>query len=214
MMHDSIGKALLADAEALAAVDSRLGRAATLDWTFPIRQRPQGFATLVYIILEQQVSLAAARAMYAKLTATIDPLTPDAFLTLDDDTLKTCGFSRQKMRYARLLAEAIGSGDVDLDAIAAMGDDDAIAALCRIVGIGEWSAECYLLWALGRRDVMPAKDLALQIGWQWLLEASGRPTAEELRAAAEPWRPRRTAAALLIWNYYLSRLEERRRNDR
>ncbi len=203
--------ALEADRRALPAADARLARAAAAGAPFAIELRPPGFATLLRIILEQQVSTAAARGMWTKLQAQLgDVPAPAAFLALDDAALKACGFSRQKAGYGRALAEAVAAGHVDLEAVAALDDEAAVAALTALKGIGRWSAENYLLWALGRRDVVPAQDLALLVGWQWLTGAEARPTADGLRAEAEAWRPRRTAATLLIWQYYLARVAERR----
>ena len=202
--------ALRADAVALAAADVRLGRAAALAGDFPIVLRPPGFGTLLRIILEQQVSVGAARAMWERLAAQLDAVTPEAFLALDDETLRRCGFSRQKAGYGRALAATLAAGGLDLPAMEALDDVAVIERLCALKGIGRWSAECYLLWALGRPDVLPAQDMALQVGWQWLTDAPARPTPEQLRAVAEPWRPRRTAAAFLIWHAYLAVLAARR----
>jgi len=203
--------ALEADRRALPAADVRLARAAAAGAPFAIDLRPPGFGTLLRIILEQQVSTAAARGMWAKLQARLgEAPAPAAFLALDDAALRACGFSRQKAGYGRALAEAVAAGAVDLDAVAALDDEAAVAALTALKGIGRWSAENYLLWALGRRDVFPAQDLALLVGWQWLTGADARPTAEALRAQAEVWRPRRTAATLLIWQYYLAQAADRR----
>lgn len=208
---DSRAAALTGDAAFLTASHPAFARAAAASGPLRIALRPPGFATLLYIILEQQVSVAAAAAMWRRLNARCAPLTPAAFLALDDDALRHCGFSRQKTGYGRGLARALIDGAVDLDAVARLDDDAAVAALSSLKGIGRWSAECYLLWALGRRDIFPAADLGLLVGWQWLTGADGRPTPEALRAAAEAWRPRRTAACLLIWRYYLDTVAARRR---
>lgn len=202
------------DAAHLAASDARLAVAAAIVGTFPIQRRPPGFATLLGIILEQQVSTAAARAMRARLEARLGTVAPEPFLALDPDTLRACGFSRQKARYGRALAEEVRDGRLDLDAVAVLDDEAALTRLSALPGIGRWSAENYLLWALGRRDVWPAQDMALQIGWQWLAGAEARPSAMALREIAEPWRPRRTAAAMLVWHYYLAQVAARRRNGR
>ena len=176
--------------------------------------RPPGFATIVRLILEQQVSTRAAAAMWAKLSGYAGTVTPAAILALDDDTLKSCGFTRQKMAYARDIARGVGEGTVDLARLGDLTDEDALEALCALRGIGRWTAENYLLWALGRRNVFPAADLALQVGWQWLSDRPARPSAAELRDVAEAWRPRRTAAAFLLWHHYLNRtLSPLPRND-
>lgn len=169
-------------------------------------RRPAGFGTLLHIILEQQVSVAAAAAMWAKLAAYCVPLTPERFLTLDDTTLKACGFSRQKMAYGRHLAAAIRDGRFDPESVAEADDEAAITVLIKLDGIGRWSAEVYLLFALARPDIWPAGDLGLQLGVQWLKELDSRPSANALRALAEPWRPWRAVAACLLWQFYLHRL--------
>lgn len=208
---DHRAAALRRDASQLAADDPHLARAAALAGPFPIRLRPPGFGTLLGIILEQQVSTASARAMRRRLAEVLPEATPDGFLALDDATLKRCGFSRQKAVYGRALAAAVASGRLDLAALAGESDEAAVAALSALKGIGRWTAENYLLWGLGRRDVFPAQDLALLVGWQWLTGSDSRPTPEALRGAAGAWQPRRTAAALLIWHFYLATVAARRR---
>ncbi|HSR16309.1 MAG TPA: hypothetical protein VLL51_11180, partial [Gemmatimonadales bacterium] len=162
------------------------------------------FATMVWVILGQQVSITAAAAMERRLQGILGDVTPHGLLGLDRATMRRCGFSRQKEGYARELATALVDGAFDLEPVAAMPDREAIAYLTGRRGIGVWTAENYLLWGLGRRDVFPAGDLALQIGWQRLTAARERPRPPELEAAAQAWRPRRTAAALLIWHSYLA----------
>ncbi|MEM8917020.1 MAG: DNA-3-methyladenine glycosylase 2 family protein, partial [Pseudomonadota bacterium] len=142
--------------------------------------------------------------MYTNLCAACEPLEPASFLKLDDRLLKECGFSRQKMVYARGLAEALLEGSLDLDEVGRLPDEQAIERLCRLKGIGPWSAQNYLLWSHGRRDIFPSNDLALMIGWQWLAGLDKRPSITELDELALAWRPRRTAAAFLIWHYYLA----------
>jgi DNA-3-methyladenine glycosylase II len=169
-------------------------------------RRAGGFGTLLHIILEQQVSVSAAAAMWAKLAARCAPLTPERFLGLDDATLRECGFSRQKIAYGRHLAEAIRDGRFDPGELAALDDEAAVAALVELKGIGRWSAEVYLLFALGRPDVWPADDLGLQLGAQWLKRLESRPKGPALRVIAETWRPWRSVAACLLWQFYLHRL--------
>lgn len=206
MTHDPDATiaALTADAHALAEAEPRFAPALEYTQRFPFRLRGPGFATLLQIILDQQVSTHAAAAMWAKFTARLDPVTPEGFLALEDETLKACGFSRQKTRYGRGLATALAEGTLDLEGLADLPDDEAIAALTALKGIGPWSAECYLLFGLGRRDVFPAGDLALQVGWQRIAALDARPSPAELLDHAEAWRPRRTAAAYLIWRHYLA----------
>jgi DNA-3-methyladenine glycosylase II len=167
------------------------------------RLRANGFPTLLHIILEQQVSIDAAAAMHRRLAETCRPLAPENFLALDDPTLRRCGFSRQKMGYARALAEAVASGRFDFAALAAMPDDEARAALVALKGIGRWSAEIYLIFVLGRPDVWPAADLGLQLAVAECLGLGERPSEKALRDIGEQWRPWRSVASCLFWQSYL-----------
>jgi DNA-3-methyladenine glycosylase II len=182
----------------LAAVHTRLGLP-------PLWAREPGFPTLVHIILEQQVSLASARAAFDKLRAEVDPLTPAGVLALDDETLKGLGFSRQKIIYVRYLANAIVTGSLDVDGLAHLPDEQVRAQLIALKGIGPWSAEIYLLMALCRADVWPAGDLALQVAAQTIKGLPARPDPVALNELAESWRPWRAVAARLLWHHYLNR---------
>jgi DNA-3-methyladenine glycosylase II len=165
---------------------------------------------MLWLILGQQVSITAAAAMAARLEETLGVVTPKGVLGLDTETMRRCGFSRQKESYARDLAAALIDGSFDFEAVGELADDEAVELLTTRRGIGAWTAENYLLWALGRRDVFPAGDLALQIGWQWLSDSEQRPGPDELRTVAKAWRPRRTAASLLIWYSYLGTIAARK----
>jgi len=190
---------------ALTALDPALfGRCLALGSPLAPRFRDPGFPTLLQIIIEQQVSTLAADAMWRRLRGRLDPVTPAAFLMLDEAELRACGFSRQKAGYGRGLAEAVAEGRLDLDGIHALPDEEAIAELVRIKGIGRWSAEIYLLAALGRPDIWPVDDLALALGAQSLLALPDRPPRATLIAHADPWRPHRSAAARLIWHWYVA----------
>ena len=167
------------------------------------RRRRNGFPTLLHIILEQQVSIDAAAAMHRRLVGLCRPLAPEPFLELDDATLRSCGFSRQKMGYARGLAEAVASGSLDFAALDAADDASALATLTALKGVGRWSAEIYLIFALGRPDVWPAGDLGLQLGVVEPLGLAERPAEPALRTIGEQWRPWRTVAACLFWQSYL-----------
>lgn len=167
------------------------------------RRRRNGFGTLLHIILEQQVSIDAAAAMHHRLLGLCRPLAPKAFLSLDDPTLRSCGFSRQKMSYARGLAVAVESGRFDFATLAAADDETALAELLALKGIGRWSAEIYLLFALGRPDVWPAADLGLQIAVGDQLGLGSRAAEIDLRDRGEAWRPWRSVAACLFWQSYL-----------
>jgi DNA-3-methyladenine glycosylase II len=180
----------------LAAVLARLGPP-------PMWTREPGFPTLLRIILEQQVSLASARATFDRLCALASPLTPASFLALGEETLRAAGFSRQKSRYGRELAQAVLSGRLNLDALGDLPDDEVRAALIAIPGIGPWSAEIYLLMALHRADAWPVSDLGVIVGLQQVKRLPNRPTREEADRLAEPWRPWRSVATRLLWYNYL-----------
>lgn len=170
----------------------------------PLWARRAGFGTLLHIILEQQVSLASARAAYRKLQAAARPLNPLTFLALDDPTLKAVGFSRQKARYGRELAAALLEGRLNLRRLARQDDHDVRDALTAIPGIGPWTAEIYLLMVLRRADAWPTGDLALATALRRVKRLPALPRAEELVALAEPWRPWRAVAARILWHDYLS----------
>jgi DNA-3-methyladenine glycosylase II len=189
----------------LSEIDPDLARIPRTYGAPQMWEREPGFPTLVLTILEQQVSLASARAAFERLLAAASPLTPRALLAFDDAALRGFGFSRRKSCYGRLAAHAVESGELDFDALAASDDDAARAALTRLKGVGPWTAEIYLLRALGRPDAWPAGDLALQLAAQEVKRLPARPTAGELEKLAEPWRPWRAVAARLLWQHYLYR---------
>jgi DNA-3-methyladenine glycosylase II len=190
--------------EFLRDVDPNLGKVLSRLGPPPMWDREPGFPTLVHIILEQQVSLASAKAAFDKLSDTIAPLEPAAFLTLDDATLKSIGFSGQKGRYCRELAHAIIDGTLDLDVLPSLPDRGVRAELEQVTGIGPWTADIYLLMALLRPDVWPPGDLALAAAVQDLKGLDHRPESEELQEIAERWRPWRSAAARILWHHYLN----------
>jgi len=161
-----------------------------------------GVETLLRTIVGQQVSVAAARSMWNKLIAKYgQPVDLTALLSASDEELREAGLSRQKAGYARSLASLVLSGELDL-AHLPQDDEEAIAHLIKIKGIGRWSAEIYLLFAEGRGDVWPAGDLAVQIEIGKLLGLDERPSEKQLRELAEAWRPHRGAAAVLAWHSY------------
>lgn len=167
------------------------------------RRRRNGFGTLLHIILEQQVSIDAAAAMHRRLVTLCRPLAPEAFLALDDATLRSCGFSRQKMGYARDFAAAVANGRFDFVRLAAADDETVLKELLAIRGIGRWSAEIYLLFALGRPDIWPAADLGLQMGIAEQLGLGSRPSELETRQHGAAWRPWRSVATCIYWQSYL-----------
>jgi DNA-3-methyladenine glycosylase II len=166
------------------------------------RIREPGYETLLRTIVGQQVSIAAAASVWAKLEAELGKgCTPDTLLSRDFDALRACGLSRQKQGYARSLAELVLSGKLDLHALPE-DDEEAIARLILIKGIGRWSAEIYLLFAEGRADIWPAGDLAVQVEVGRILGLAERPDEKTVRALAERWRPHRSAAAIMAWHHY------------
>ncbi len=191
--------------ERLAAADPVLAGIMERWGPPPFWRHPEGFAGLVHGILAQQVSLESAAAAFGKLEGALGRVEPAAFRTLDDASLRRIGFSRPKAAYARGLAEAIDAGALDLDALAAAPDDEVRRALLRVRGIGRWTADVYLLFALRRPDAWPSGDLALAIAVQELWGHSTRPGWDALDAFAERWRPHRAVAARLLWHDYLSR---------
>ncbi len=166
------------------------------------RIRPTGHVTMMRTIVGQQVSVAAAASMWRKFEAFAgtEP-DPQLILEADFDTLRACGLSRQKQGYMRSLCELVVSGALDFSALPA-DDEQAIAMLTLIKGIGRWSAEIYLLFAEGRPDIWPAGDLAVQVGLAKLLDLDGRPDESATRGLAEDWRPHRGAAAIFTWHCY------------
>jgi DNA-3-methyladenine glycosylase II len=178
----------------------------------PMWARNPGFATLIRIILEQQVSLASARAAFERLLASVSPLTPESFLALHDTALAKIGFSRQKMAYGRHLARSIVEGLFDLDELDLMDDETAKARLIELKGIGPWTADIYLLMALRRPDAWPGGDLGLILAVQDVKRLPSRPNPEAMVAITESWRPWRAVAARLLWHHYLSRLFNKRAN--
>lgn len=189
----------------LAAVVKRFGPP-------PMWARETGFHTLVHIILEQQVSLASARAAYDRLLKVAAPLTPDRFLQLDDATLKIVGFSRQKIAYCKGLAQSLIEGRINLPALEKMNDDAARNEMMKIKGVGLWTANIYLLMALRRPDVWPTGDLALAIAAQKVKRLRRRPTQDQLITMSEAWRPWRAVAARVMWHHYLSEIAQKRKD--
>ena len=178
--------------------------AAALDHSgFPEpRISERGYITLLRTIVGQQVSIKAAASMWAKLQATVgERVEPADVLAASDEELRGAGLSRQKMSYARSLAEEVLSGRLDLHNLPE-DDEEAIAQLVRVKGIGRWSAEIYLLFAEGREDIWPAGDLAVQVALGRILGLPEKPSEKMARELAEPWRPHRSALAILSWHHY------------
>jgi DNA-3-methyladenine glycosylase II len=201
-MDDALAALIARDAD-LRAVVSAFGPP-------PLWRRQAGFATLVLLILEQQVSLASARATCERLTErTGGALSPAAVLALDDAAFRTAGVSRQKTAYVRALAEAVAGGALPVDRLSRMADDAVREALVQVKGIGRWTADVYLLMVLRRPDVWPSGDLALQVAAHAVKRLPARPSPVELDALGEDWRPWRAVAARVLWHYYLNTVRRR-----
>lgn len=194
----------------LAATDVHFASVLQRHGTPPLWDREPGFATLLQIILEQQVSLASAKACFDKLTARTGTVTPITLLASTDAELKLDGFSRQKTSYARHLAEAVIEKSIDLDGMHELSDEDVKSELTKLKGVGDWTSDIYLLMALLRPDIMPKGDIALHTAFQKLSGLDQRPSADEFISIAEKWRPHRSAAARLLWHFYLSERAERK----
>jgi len=192
-------------AAALAARDPHLAAIHHLHGPPPMWARRPGFPTLLRIVLEQQVSLLSARAMFERLKSNIEPFNAAGFIASGEAPLRALGVTRQKAHYCVQVAQAFTNGD--LNRIALMNDEDAHAALLRIKGVGPWTANIYLLMALGRPDIWPDGDIALASALGSLRKMKARPTFPELAKIAEGWRPYRSVAARMLWQYYLAERE-------
>lgn len=185
----------------LAAADPHIAKALAKIGPPPPRSRPPGFGSLVRIILGQQVSVAAAASIWDRLTAGVDPFTPDNVLRRSVDELRTYGLSRQKASYIAALAADLVAGRLDLERVQLLDDAAAITELMKLKGFGRWSAEIYLLFSLGRPDIFPAGDLGLAVAMQRLKGLRRRPDPKRLLKLSEAWRPHRGAAAFFLWHF-------------
>jgi DNA-3-methyladenine glycosylase II len=188
----------------LSIVDPALAASVERFGPPPLWARDPSYATLVHLVLEQQVSLASAQAAFDRLeVALAGTVEPNAFLGLSDADLRAIGFSRQKAGYAKDLAGALADG-FDLEGLAGLSDDEVRTNLMRLRGIGRWTADIYLIMCLRRPDVWPHGDQALATAARELLELPARPTFDELQIRARSWRPHRATAARILWHHYLS----------
>ncbi|HEY6242298.1 MAG TPA: hypothetical protein VIX17_00025 [Pyrinomonadaceae bacterium] len=204
-----LSKQTLADiARDLATRDKQLAGIFQRHGPPPLWRRATGFATLVHIILEQQVSLRSGKAMFDRLSAAIDPFSPEEFVERGENYLRSLGVTRQKSAYLGHLASLIADGELNLRQLSRMNDDEARLSLMRVKGIGSWSADVYLLMAMLRADIWPAGDLALAVAAQELLALTNRPSPEKLESLAERWRPHRAVAARMLWQHYLAKKAE------
>lgn len=170
----------------------------------PLWDRAPGFSTLLHIILEQQVSLASARAIFDRVASSISPLTPEAVAAAGEEHLRRLGLTRQKAAYCVHAARAITMGGFSLATLSRLNDEQALARLQSLKGIGPWSAEVYLLMAMLRADIWPAGDLALAVAMMNVKRLRRRPHPQKLREMAESWRPYRSVAARMLWQSYLN----------
>jgi DNA-3-methyladenine glycosylase II len=201
-------ESLKSAAETLAARDLHLASIYQTHGTPPMWARRPGFSTLLRIILEQQVSLISARAMFARLNSNMNPFSPERFIESGEAYLRSLGLTRQKAHYCVQVAQAFVEGH--LDRIGRMSDDEAHAKLLSIKGVGPWTANIYLLMALRRPDIWPNGDIALASAVGRLRKMKTRPSFPELAKIAKRWRPYRSVAARMLWQYYLA---ERKRNN-
>lgn len=189
--------------EALAGADPALARAHAQTPPFEWRLRPGGYEGLFRMIVEQQVSVAAAASIWKRVVEGLEgQVTPDAVLARDVETLRAFGLSGQKARYGQEIALAHVEGRIDFDHLERLDDAEAIAALVAIKGVGKWTAETFLMFCEGRLDVFPGGDVALQEAMRWADRIDVRPNEKQAYARAEIWRPHRGVAAHLLWGWY------------
>ena len=198
------GRLLARAVRTLARMEPRFAQIVARYGLPPLWPREPGFETLALLMLEQQVSLAQARAMYGRIATATGGVTPATVSALGEAGLRSIGVTRQKSAYLGALATQLHTGQLDLGAIDALPDVEAAAALDALRGVGPWTAQCYLLFALRRHDVFPAADLALIEAVRQLWDLRSRPSPRALARRAEAWRPHRAAAARLLWHHYLS----------
>lgn len=197
-------KSLLEGISYLATTDTDLAKVIFELGNPPLWSREPGFPTMLQIILEQQVSLASARAAFTKLKESVTRLTPERFLEFTDGELREIGFSRQKTAYCRELSKAILNGELDMGELSRLDDASARIKMMKIKGIGPWTADIYLLMVLLRQDIWPSGDIALAKATQKIKNLASRPTPEMLHEIAVQWKPWRAVAARVLWHYYLS----------
>ncbi len=166
------------------------------------RVRQPGFEVFVHTVISQQLSTAAAEAIWRRFTEKFDPLTPERVLRARVKTLRGLGLSERKADYVKGVARAFIDGTLNIEEFATLGDEHVVQRITSLKGFGVWSAEIYLMFSLQRPDVFAADDLALQIGLQHLKKLPSRPSAKECRAIAQSWSPYRSSASLLLWRYY------------
>ena len=194
---------VVAEREALIALDPSLARAHAQTPVFEWRVRTGGYEGLFRMIVDQQVSVAAAAAIWKRVVEGLDgEVTPQSVLARDPEQLRGFGLSGQKAKYGHEIARAHVEGLIDFDHLESLSDEEAVARLVAIKGVGKWTAETFLMFCEGRRDVFPGGDIALQEAMRWVDGATLRPTEKQACARAEIWRPYRSMAAHLLWGWY------------
>lgn len=202
-MHALNNKTIKTMLDEIAARDEKIAGAIKQVGYPAERINPGGFAVLLRVIVGQQLSVKAAATIFSRFSDLLDgDITPERVLALDADTMRGAGMSRQKFTYSHSLAEAVTSGALDFDALEALGDEDAIALITNVKGLGRWSAEMYLMFSMGRVDIWPIDDLAVRAGITRILGEEGKPTPKMVDGWGEVWRPYRSVIALLSWHYY------------
>jgi len=187
---------------ALAKVDAEVAQAIELIGFPEPRVRPAGFETFLSTIVSQQISTKAAQAIKSRVVALMPEISAEALLNIDDQALRDAGLSYRKVEYAKGLANAICGGQLDVDGLSTMTDEEAIEEITALRGFGRWSAEIYLMFSLGRQDIFPANDLALVVALGKLKGLDKKPTPKVARDMVEHWAPWRSAGSLFLWHYY------------
>ncbi|HKU97184.1 MAG TPA: DNA-3-methyladenine glycosylase 2 family protein [Vineibacter sp.] len=185
----------------LAQLDPRFAEARAVYGDPPLRTAEEGFSALLRSIIGQQVSVFAARSIWDRVATAVDPVTPENLLRLSDEELRACGLSNNKVKFARSLALDTVERRIVFEDLPTLDDQTLVATLTQAKGIGPWTAEIYMMFALGRPDVMPINDLGLIVAAQHLLKLRQRPEPERLLKLSKPWRPWRTVAALFLWHF-------------
>ncbi len=202
-MHALNNQAIIEMLDALSLKDDKIAAAVKAVGYPAERVNPGGFAVLLRVIVGQQLSVKAAASIYSRFSALLDDnVTPERVLALDLETMRGAGMSRQKFSYSHSLAVAVQSGVLNFDALEKLSDEDVIASITAVKGLGRWSAEMYLMFSMGRVDIWPVDDLAVRAGITRILGEQGKPTPKMVEAWGEAWRPYRSAVALLSWHYY------------
>lgn len=189
--------------DTLAATDKDVAAAIELVGYPGERTNPEGFNTVLRVIVGQQLSVKAAATIWGRVeTLAGETATPADYAAIPDEDLRTAGLSRQKITYFRSLCDTVMSGALDFEALATMPDEDAIKAITAVKGLGVWSAHMYLMFSLGRPDIMPVGDLAVRVGIGRIVGLEDRPTEKQCDQIGERWKPHRSVMALLAWHYY------------